>query len=238
MVSYQSNINFIAEQNGNVEQKFKEKITTFLSKVSPSTRAYLCRVSYSYRIDPENFGVALCILTESDMDMQDAIRAGVSSIFHEMFSNHEHLDIIFLDEVLEAEIRKVCRPFVFTGDFDFVLASSEGYELEDPRTCVSKQWFDGDHRDGYLLVSVNPPIIGQKFGLGGQDIYEVVLAARHRGCSLNPVAEWPTAVHVALPSTDFRAKSNRVRKGDLHLIGWGEIYKTLDDVPSWFVGRA
>lgn len=236
MVTYQSNINFIAEQNGEVEQKFKEEVATLLRKFSQSTRAYLCRVSYSERADPEHINVALCILTESDM--QDDVRIGVSSIFHEMFSYHEHLDIVFIDEVLEAEVRQVCRPFVFTGDYDFVLTSSEGYDLEDPRTCVSQQWLEGDHRDGYLIVSVDPPIIGQKFGLGGQNINEIVLAARHQGCSLNPITEWPTAVHVALPLTDFRTKSNRVEEGDLHLIGWGEIYKKLDDVPNWLVGQA
>jgi hypothetical protein len=74
---------------------------------------------------------------------------------------------------------------------DFFLASSEGYRLEEPRSCKCIKRARSDDRDDLLLVKVEPPIIGQPYGLGGRDIDTLLVATRHKGDSLFPIKEWP-----------------------------------------------
>ena len=108
---------------------------------------------------------------------------------------------------------------------NFYLASSEGYDLETPRACYAVRRMGGREADDYLVVTVSPPLMGQRYGLGDKDIDTVVLATRHGGSTLFPVSEWPLAVHVAriLHERDIEG---RFEKGDLELIGWGELYRT------------
>jgi len=47
---------------------------------------------------------------------------------------------------------------------DFFLASSEGCGLEVPRRCYRIRRIFGRNGDDYLLVRVDPPIIGQRYG--------------------------------------------------------------------------
>jgi len=58
--------------------------------------------------------------------------------------------------------------FVSNCSPDFYLASSEGYDLEEPRRCFQIKRMRGDFRDDYLLVRIDPPINGQKYGFGGE----------------------------------------------------------------------
>jgi hypothetical protein len=53
---------------------------------------------------------------------------------------------------------------------DFYLASSEGYGMEEPRRGFAIRRLRGDHRDDYLLTRIDPPLIGQPFGMGAHDI--------------------------------------------------------------------
>jgi hypothetical protein len=50
-----------------------------------------------------------------------------------------------------------------------------------------------------MLVWIDPPIVGQPYGSGGDDISDLVLAARHIGDSLFSISDWPVAVHVYRP---------------------------------------
>ncbi|MCY3820081.1 MAG: hypothetical protein OXH52_12080 [Gammaproteobacteria bacterium] len=229
-------VQFIGEQDGEPERGFKCEVSGFLRQLvewrplDGPVRAYLSRVAYP---DDDNCGsinVALCFATKSDSE--DEILKGVASIFRRMFGEHEHLDMMFVDNDAEAELAQVCSPFLDTEEADFVMTSSEGYGLKEPRDCVILQWFDGDRPNRYVLVSIDPPLTGQNYGLGGRDVWELVLASRHVEYSLCPITEWPAYVHVALPIGDLRAKSGRLGKDDLQLIGWGEIYRTRADIPS------
>ena len=80
---------------------------------------------------------------------------------------------------------------------DFYLASTEGYGLTPPRACYRIARLRGNRSDDYLVVRVEPPLIGQKYGLGATDIEIVVLATRHKGESLFPITHFPVSVHVA-----------------------------------------
>ena len=110
----------------------------------------------------------------------------------------------------------------------FYLVSSEGYGLEDPRHCLPVRRLQGERRDDYLLVRISPPILGQNFGLGGQDIEEVILATRHQGESLFSISRWPVYVHVAR-LLDSPPDMDTIRDGEMELIGWAELYPTEAD---------
>ena len=223
-------VQFIGEQDGEPERDFKREISAFLKQLKEPVRAYLCRVTYPPGNDDiDSFNVALCLVSKSDTKSE--MLKGAASIFRRMFGKHEHLDMMFVNKDQEADLEQVCSPFLVNKGVDFVLTSSEGYDLEEPRNCVILKWFDGGRPNRYVLVSIDPPLIGQQYGLGGEDVHEVVLASRHFGYSLNPITEWPAYVHVALPLGDIRSKSGPLSKDDLQLIGWGEIYRKREDIP-------
>ena len=116
------------------------------------------------------------------------------------------------------------------SEVDFFLTSSEGYDLEQPRSCIRVKRLGGRVVDDYLLVRIDPPVIEQKYGLGGDDVHELVLATRHEGQSLFPVSEWPLYVHVARPLRDLsRDDIQSIGNQDIEIIGWGEIYEDEED---------
>jgi hypothetical protein len=47
-----------------------------------------------------------------------------------------------------------------------------------------------------MQITIDPPLIGQPFGLGQKDISELLIAARWKGFSLYPVNQWPISVYV------------------------------------------
>jgi len=112
---------------------------------------------------------------------------------------------------------------------DYFLSSSEGYGLESPRACYVQRALAGRANDVYVLVMIDPPLPGQKYDRGDDDIRELVLATRHQGQSIYPVSEWPLYVHVAIPIEDIDATRSEIATEDLQLVGWGEIYRTRDD---------
>ena len=112
---------------------------------------------------------------------------------------------------------------------DFALVSSEGYGLEEPRACWLLRSYKGSHPDGYHLVQIQPPLIGQFYGYGDCDIDKVVLAARHKGHSFIHVVDWPISVHVAIPRSEDVLRQDTIECSDLKLIGWAEVYQTSED---------
>lgn len=114
-------------------------------------------------------------------------------------------------------------------DPDFYLASSEGYDLEEPRRCWGIKRLSTTDRDDLLLVKIDPPLIGQTFGLGDRDIDRVLLLSRHVGHTLFPVTEWPTFVHVARLLIENPEARDNVLPGEFESVAWAEIYKTEED---------
>ena len=109
---------------------------------------------------------------------------------------------------------------------DFYLASSEGYGLEIPRACHRIKRLAVTNRRDCLLISLEPPIVGQQYGLGDRDIACVVIAPRHAGSSLFPISTWPVFVHVARPLVADPELREVLDDGELEEIGWAEIYPT------------
>lgn len=109
---------------------------------------------------------------------------------------------------------------------DFYLVSSEGYGMEKPRKCYRIKRLKGAQRDDYLLIKIDPPLIGQKYGLGGRDIDKVIIATRHKGDSLFPIKEWPVFIHVARILIDDLEDRETVVDNEFEEIGWAELYET------------
>ena len=112
---------------------------------------------------------------------------------------------------------------------DFYLASTEGYEMEDPRRCWRIKRLATDNRDDLLLIKIEPPLIGQKYGLGDRDIDLVLIAPRHQGGSLFPINEWPLCVHVARLLIENHEDRDVLRGDEFESIAWAELYRTEED---------
>jgi hypothetical protein len=215
---------FIGEQVGISENEFKGSVVNLLHGWSRPLRAYLAQVEYGGKRD---FNVALCVASEAGED--ENIANNIALIFRRMFGPREHLDIMFLSENQETQLRKVCCPFFSSSRVDcpdFYLASGEGYALEEVRACYKEKRLMNGHPDGYMLCEIDPPIVGQSYGLGGQDIERIIIASRHAGYSLFAIKGWPAYVHVArlihnIPDDKFAIAENHIES-----IGWAEVYES------------
>lgn len=112
---------------------------------------------------------------------------------------------------------------------DFFLASSEGYRLTEPRSCKRIKRVRSDNRDDLLLVKVEPPLIGQLYGLGGRDIDTLLIATRHKGDSLFPIRKWPVFVHVARLLIENPERREQIHDNEFESIAWAELYRTKED---------
>jgi hypothetical protein len=83
-------------------------------------------------------------------------------------------------------------------------------------------------RDDYMLVEVDPAIIGQRYGLGDQDITNLIVSARYRGSTLFPVSEWPCHVYIARILDQSIIKKLAFTKDQVELIAWGMIFPTAE----------
>lgn len=118
------------------------------------------------------------------------------------------------------EVNNVCR-----RKPDFYLASSEGYGLETPRKAYRVARLKADYRDDLLLIRIDPPLPGGQYDRQ-RDIDLVVVAVRHAGASLFPIATWPVFVHVALPVGETPLPGRVLSEGDLVSVAWAELYPT------------
>jgi hypothetical protein len=112
---------------------------------------------------------------------------------------------------------------------NFYLATSEGYDLGEPRKVYILKKLRVNHREDCLLVNIKPSIIGQKYGLGRKDISYVVLASHYEGDTLLNINKYPMDVYVARPLNDTIFNSDVLRDDDIELIAWAEIYRTEED---------
>ena len=100
---------FLREQDGPVERSLKDQIATSLAKNIEVKKAYLVRVRYG---DDRNESVALC-LKGGDPSAHEIVEK-VGRLFNDMFNQTQRLDIIFLTEAQELELRPIAHPFYGT----------------------------------------------------------------------------------------------------------------------------
>jgi SseB protein C-terminal domain len=99
-----SELRFLAEQHGPPEELLKSRLIEFFQRDKSVQRAYLTKVSLDGQI-----GVALCLRTQFGADRGVAEKIG--AIFGTIFNAEEHLDIIFLSDQQESELKNVCSAF-------------------------------------------------------------------------------------------------------------------------------
>jgi len=113
---------------------------------------------------------------------------------------------------------------------DFYLsAAGENEELASPRACWVKDRLKDQVRDDHMLVEIEPPLTGQRYGLGGNDISSLILSARYQGTSLFPISEWPCHVYVSRILDEAVTEMLSITPGQVEIIAWGMIFRTLDE---------
>jgi hypothetical protein len=99
-----SRVQFLGEQDGAPERLLKGRLKEFFRHDKSVHRGYLARI----RIEGKT-GVALCVKTQFGADRGFAEKIG--AIFGMIFHAREHLDIIFLSEQQESQLKRVCSTF-------------------------------------------------------------------------------------------------------------------------------
>lgn len=112
---------------------------------------------------------------------------------------------------------------------DFYLASTEGYDLEKPRKCWIIKRLKTIDRNDLLLIHIEPPLMGQKYGLGGRDIDCVIVVTRHKRDSLFSDTSWPVDAHIARLLIHLPDDKLELESSDFELIAWAELYKAEKD---------
>jgi hypothetical protein len=107
---HRSEVRFIAEQDGPVEQEFQRRLIDVLRNYKSITRAYLAAIDYG---TPDTFTAALCLRALSGPDTE--LVKSIGNVFASIFSSAEHLDIVFIDEQQDIRVGKVCRAFYESG---------------------------------------------------------------------------------------------------------------------------
>lgn len=104
-------LEFLGEQDGVPERALKTALLVELAKFREVQRGYLARVGFAPN---RNVGIALCLAPITGRD--GAIVQAVGKVFAEQFSRETHLDIVFVSQDQEDDLRRVCSPFYETKD--------------------------------------------------------------------------------------------------------------------------
>lgn len=104
-----SQVRFLGSQDGLPETELKVQLSQLFEKEAKIQRGYLARVAYGV----DEMAVALCVRMDSGAEARIAERVG--QVFASMFGKHEHLDIIYLNDLQETELTEHCQPFYSMG---------------------------------------------------------------------------------------------------------------------------
>jgi hypothetical protein len=112
-------------------------------------------------------------------------------------------------------------------DCDFFLASREHRDDWSKVRCCSviRSMKDTAGKE-YFCVSIEPPVIGQPYGLGDRNITAVFVTPHYDGASLSPLSDNPLPVLIFRPMDDMMPDTNPIDLQRLKLAAWGEIYKS------------
>lgn len=110
---------------------------------------------------------------------------------------------------------------------DFYLSSSDTYGLEIARRVRGIKRISIGQRDDALLAEIDSPIAAWTSKESNTSI--VILATKHKGCSLFPVSGWPLSVHVAKPLVENVQGRDHLELTEVRTIAWAELYETEQD---------
>lgn len=118
---------------------------------------------------------------------------------------------------------------------DFFLSAAGEYRpLERPRACRAKARLRDLVRDDYMLVEIEPTLLGQTFGLGDRDISRLILSTRYQGSTLFPITEWPSHVYVTRILDETVLQTLSFTKSQVELIAWAVMFRTLEEAKAHF----
>ena len=83
-----------------------------------------------------------------------------------------------------------------------------------------------------MLVKIEPVLVGQDFGLGGEDIDFLILSTVFEGETLFPIQKWPVAVYVGRIKDKVILTSLTFAIGQVELIAKGLLYSTLGEAAA------
>ena len=98
-------VEFLGEQDGLGERELKVELTKWLSGDHRVRRAYLAKVGFQPGAAPS---VALCVLSTNP---DPALIKGAAAIFGRLFATGNHLDVLFITQAQDEDVRRVCLPF-------------------------------------------------------------------------------------------------------------------------------
>ena len=107
---------------------------------------------------------------------------------------------------------------------DYYLSSTDTYGLEAPRRVRGIKRIAMGQRDDALLAEIDPPIAAWTSKESNTSI--VILATRHKECSLFPVSEWPLSVHVTKPLVKNVRGPDHMELTEVQTIAWAELYES------------
>jgi hypothetical protein len=99
-------IQFVGEQDGEPERELKSRFSAVFKDHPRIERAYLALVIYA---GETKASVGLCI--KSSSSEEQTLVETIGDEFAALFGTAEHLDILFIRDDQESELRLVCAPF-------------------------------------------------------------------------------------------------------------------------------
>lgn len=113
-------------------------------------------------------------------------------------------------------------------DFYLSAAGEMRGDLGVPRACRKNGRLKDKIRDDHMWVYVDPPINGQEYGRGGNNIIDLILSARFNGTTLFPIRQWPCDVYISRILDQSITKTQEFTAEQVQLIGWGRIFPSLE----------
>jgi hypothetical protein len=100
------------------------------------------------------------------------------------------------------------------------------------RACrVRGRLHDQFHRE-HMLIHVDPPVIGQPYGLGARDLTRLIVTARFVGFTLFPISEWPCHVYVSRMLDEGITGSSAFTGEQVEIIAWAWLYRTIAEAKA------
>jgi hypothetical protein len=115
-------IDFVGEQTGPVEDRLKVKFSEMFTQIPTVRSADLARLSYD---ESQGYSVGLCI--RSTVGIDQSLQERLGKMFTEVFRPDQYLDILFIRDDQEHELRKVCRAFYESAN---ILLTSAAPKIE------------------------------------------------------------------------------------------------------------
>lgn len=83
-----------------------------------------------------------------------------------------------------------------------------------------------------MLVEIEPPLVGQLFGLGDRDLSQLIFSSRYEGYALYPITKWPCPVYVSRVLDAVILQTLSFSKEQVELIAWPTIFRTRQEADA------